>query len=67
MEKYIEKLKKYGQEHILKIMENFNDIEKAELINQINEMDLENINNLYNAINKVNLNYGNVDIEPISA
>ena len=67
MEKYIEKLKKYGQEHILKIMKNFNDIEKAELINQINEMDLENINNLYNAINKVNLNYGNVDIEPISA
>lgn len=67
MDKYIEKLEKYGQEHILEIMKNFSDEEKAALATQIEEMDLENVKHLYDEINKSVINFGNVDIEPISA
>lgn len=67
MDKYIEKLKKYGQEHVIEIMKNFSDEEKSALIAQINEMDLENVQNLFNEINKNAINFGNVTIEPISA
>ena len=67
MDKYIEKLKEYGQDHILSIMKNFTNEEKAKLISQIEEMDFERINNLYNEISKNVMNLGKVNIEPISA
>lgn len=67
MDKYIEKLKEYGQDHILSIMKNFTNEEKAKLISQIGEMDFERINNLYNEISKNVMNLGKVNIEPISA
>ena len=35
MDKYIEKLEKYGQGHILDIMKNFSDEERSALIAQI--------------------------------
>ena len=67
MDKYIEKLEKYGQEHVIEIMKNFSDEEKFALAAQITDMDLENVQNLYNEINKSTINFGNVTIEPISA
>ena len=67
MDTYIQKLEKYGQEHILEIMKNFSDDEKKALANQIEQLDIENVENLYNEINKNEINLGNINIEPISA
>ena len=67
MDKYVEKLKRYNQTHILEIMKNFSDEEKMELIKQVENMDLENIKTLYEKINQDSLNFENIDIQPISA
>ena len=50
LEKAIEKLNKYGQGHIIKIMEKFTDEEKEKIAKQINEMDFDNIEHLYNSL-----------------
>lgn len=62
----IDKLKKYNQEHVIKIMERFTEEEKEKIADQINNMDFENLTKLYNELNKEEINLGNV-IEPISA
>ena len=66
IEKAEEKLKKYNQTHILKIMEKFTEDEKEKISEQVNEMDFENLTNLYNTLTKEEVNLGKV-IEPISA
>lgn len=66
MENYIEKLKKYNQEHIIKIMENFSEEEKKKIIEQIEKMDMENINKLYEDLTKTE-NIVGKNIEPITA
>lgn len=66
IETAINKLKKYNQEHIIKIMEKFTEEEKEKISKQINGMDFENLTNLYNELNKEEFNLGKV-IEPISA
>lgn len=66
IEKTIEKLNKYEQEHIVKIMEKFTEEEKEKLAEQIENMDFENITHLYKELTKEEINIGN-KIEPISA
>ncbi len=48
----IEILKKYNQEHIIKILENLSGAKQEELIKQIKEMDFEQITRLYNSTKK---------------
>lgn len=62
----IEKLNKYDQNHIVKIMEKLTEEEKEKLSDQIQKIDFENIKNLYNELNKEEINVGK-NIEPISA
>ena len=62
----IEKLEKYGQNHIVKIMEKLTDDEKEKLVNQIKELDFENIEHLYKALTSEK-NDTSANIEPISA
>ena len=62
----IEKLEKYGQNHIVKIMEKLTDDEKEKLVNQIEELDFENIEHLYKALTSEKNNIS-ANIEPISA
>lgn len=50
LEKAIEKLNKYGQDHIIEIMEKFTDEEKEKIAKQINEMDFDSIEHLYNSL-----------------
>ncbi len=66
MENYINKLKKYGQEHIIKIMEKFNEEEKKKIIEQIENMDMDNIKKLYEDLTK-NETIKEKNIEPICA
>lgn len=66
IETAINKLKKYNQEHIIKIMEKFTEEEKEKIVKQINGMDFENLTNLYNELNKEESILEN-KIEPISA
>lgn len=66
IETAINKLKKYNQEHVVKIMEKFTEEEKEKIANQINNMDFENLTNLYKELNSNEVNFGNT-IEPISA
>lgn len=66
MEKTIEKLNKYGQEHIIKIMEKFTEEEKEKIADQIEKMDFENLTNLYKELTREEINIGK-KIEPISA
>ncbi len=65
-EETIEKLKKYDQTHIIKIMEKLTEEEKETLANQIEKLDFENLKNLYNELTKEEVNSEKV-IEPISA
>jgi len=65
-EKTVEKLNKYGQGHIVKIMEKLTEEEKKELANQVERLDFENLTNLYKELTKEENNIGKV-IEPISA
>lgn len=65
-EETIEKLNKYGQTHIVKIMEKLTEEEKEKLSSQIQKLDFENIKNLYNELTKEEINVGK-KIEPISA
>ena len=62
----IEKLNKYDQTHIIKIMEKMTEEEKYKLSDQIQRLDFENIKNLYNELTKEEINVGK-NIEPISA
>lgn len=66
VEMAIEKLKKYGQKHIIKTMETFTREETEKLAKQINEMDFENLTNLYNSVTKNEVKLDKV-INPISA
>lgn len=51
--KAIEKLKKYGQNEVLKIIDNYLTQEEQEVIyNQINEINLKKIEDLYNELSK---------------
>ena len=64
--RYDEKLIKYGQEHILKIMETMTEDEKEQIINQIEKMDLDEIENLYNELKESSLNIEG-DLEPATS
>ena len=56
LEETIEKLNKYGQTHIVKIMEKLTEEEKEKLSDQIQKLDFENIKNLYNELTKEEVN-----------
>lgn len=64
--KALKKLKKYNQEHIIALLNNFSEEEKEKLFNQINRIDFKNINNLYNELTKKEKTSG-TDIEEIVA
>ena len=59
-----EKLKKYGQEHLLMCYDDMNEEEKAELINQIENIDFDLMNELYESTKKP-LDLTDMAIEPI--
>ena len=50
VENAIEKLKKYNQEHIIKIMENFTNEEKEALASQVLDMNFDTIKSLYDEL-----------------
>lgn len=58
------KLKKYGQEHLLKFYDNLDENKKEKLLEQIENIDFELINSLYDAT-KGNAKKDNAKIEPI--
>lgn len=62
----LDKLKKYNQEHIIKIMEKFTEEEKERIAKQIIEMDFESLTKLYKELSKNQINLGG-EIKPISA
>mgnify|MGYP000339721817 CR=1 FL=1 len=62
----IEKLEKYGQNHIVKIMEKMTEEEKDRLAEQVTNLDFDSIEHLYNELTKKEVNVGK-EIEPISA
>ena len=62
----IEKLERYGQNHIVKIMEKMTEEEKDRLSEQVKNLDLDSIEHLYNELTKKEVNVGK-EIEPISA
>ena len=66
VENAIEKLKKYNQEHIIKIMENFTNEEKEALASQVLDMNFDTIKSLYDELSKDDSRFGN-NIEPIHA
>ena len=51
-QKVIEILKKYNQEHIIKLLENLHGEKREELIKQIQEIDFGQITELYNSTKK---------------
>ena len=51
MKDYIETLKKYNQEHILKYFDLVNEEKKQDIIKQIESIDFEQLKNLYNISN----------------
>jgi len=59
-----EKLKKYGQEHLLINYNKFNEEQKSKLISELESIDFEQIQNLYNNIDKNE--EGDVEISPIN-
>ena len=59
-----EKLKKYGQEHLLKGYEKLTQDKKDKLLDQILTIDFSQIEGLYKEINK-KLDYKEAKIEPI--
>ena len=58
------KLKKYGQEHLLRFYDEFDEKNKEKLLNQIANIDFELMNSLYNSTKKSN-NQDDAKIEPI--
>ena len=58
------KLKKYGQEHLLKFYDNLDENKKEKLLEQIENIDFELINSLYDST-KGNAKKDNAKIEPI--
>ncbi len=58
------KLKKYGQEHLLKFYDNLDENKKEKLLKQIENIDFELINSLYDST-KGNAKKDNAKIEPI--
>ena len=52
IEKAIEKLNEYGQDHIVKIMDHFTEEEKEKISDQILEMNFVTIKNLYDELTK---------------
>lgn len=58
------KLKKYGQEHLLRFYDEFDEKNKKKLLNQIENIDFELMNSLYNSTKKSN-NQDDAKIEPI--
>ncbi len=66
VEKAMEKLKKYNQDSVLKVMAKFTEEEKEKISNQILEMNFENLKNLFDTLSKEEINAGK-KIEPISA
>jgi len=66
-EKYeaaLKKLRKYGQEHILKNYENLNEDEKKKLLDQLETIDLDQINKLYESTKRT-ISFAGDKIEPI--
>ena len=66
-EKYdasMEKVKKYGQEHLLKFYDKLSKDEKEKLLDDILTIDLQQINKLYEQT-KVEKNFTSSKIEPI--
>ena len=59
-----EKLKKYGQEHLLICYDNMNEEEKQELLNQIESIDFDLMDELYESTKKP-LDLTDMAIEPI--
>ena len=64
--KALKKLKKYKQEHIIDLLNNFSEEEKEKIYNQINRINFKKINDLYNELTKKEKVTGN-DIEEIIA
>ena len=58
------KLRKYGQEHLLKFYDNLDENKKEKLLEQIENIDFELINSLYDST-KGNAKKDNAKIEPI--
>ena len=54
MKNYIELLKKYNQEHILKYVDMVDEKKKNDLINQIEKINFEELNKLYEISNRDN-------------
>ena len=65
MDKAIKTLKKYNQEHIIKLLEKLPREKQEELIEQIHEIDFEQIIHLYNNTKK-EIKFKKNKIEPIS-
>ena len=66
-EKYeaaLKKLRKYGQEHILKNYENLNEDERKKLLDQLETIDLDQINKLYESTKRT-ISFAGDKIEPI--
>lgn len=66
VEKAIEKLNEYGQEHVVQIMNRFTEEEKEKISEQILDMNFDTIKSLYDELSKDEARFGN-DIEPIQA
>ena len=64
LEEIKEKLKKYGQEHLLQKYEEMDVDQKAELLDQIENIDFDLMKDLYEKAQHP-VDYGNVTIEPI--
>lgn len=50
--KAVKKLKKYNQEHIIDLLNNFSEEEKEKLYKQVIELDFKKIDNLYNELSQ---------------
>ena len=66
IEKAIEKLEKYGQDHVVQIMNHFTEEEKEKISDQILEMNFDMIKSLYEELTKNESRFGS-NIEPITA
>ena len=60
-----EKLKSYGQEHLMLKYDSMNAEDKTKLLNQLSSIDFEQIKNLYD-MTKKQIEIGHDRIEPIS-
>lgn len=64
LEEVKDKLKKYGQEHLIKFYDELSEEEKMNLLEQINKIDFEQVNKLYED-NKINSEFKDDRIEPM--